>query len=249
VSNILFNAVLSKIQRDILANKNEIEAIQKIDAKYFDISVDLKDIVDIIEHYKNKKFENVDRDLFVFCNGNPNIVVNLAMVVICANVSMKIDVDNVMLGVNRYLLNIVNKVLKDNNMGISIQIVDNYRCDNAIFVDRVNDYKILKSRFKNLKYIPYQALDVFCDSDKYEDLFDMIYEYALSVHIDIGVYDDEEGLESVFEFGNAENVLLLTEIKNTNIDTRNKKVYINENPFKEKRLVFSYEMIEKILKR
>lgn len=248
MNKILFNAILSKIQKDILANRNEIENAKEIDSKYFDISVNLKELINIIEHYKNQNIENVDRDLFVFCNGNPDVVINLIMIAVCTNVNMKIDVDNVMLGVNSCIISIVNKVLSENNMGISIHIVKNYVCNDAIFIDRVNDYRILKDKFKNARYIPFQALDVFCNCDKYDDLFDMIYEYALKMNIDIGVFDDEEGIESVFEFGNAETVLLLTEVIDSCINTKNKKVYINENPFKNNELVFSGNMIKRIIK-
>lgn len=226
---ILFNAMLSKIQNEILENSNKINELNKIDLKYSKIKPEIKKLIQIIENYKNKKIKKISKKLTIFCNGNPYIVLNLFMIAICSNISMDINIDDIAIGVNTTLLEIINKILEKNNINIKINIlknseIKNLSANNLIFIDRINDYNILKNNYKNLthltgkacgdgalepccfrnkniKFIPYQGIDVFCDDDEYEELFDKIYKYAFEMNIDIDVFDKDEGIESILKFG------------------------------------------------
>ena len=248
----LFNAMLSKIQKEILENNDKINELSKIDLKYSKIKPEMEKIIEIIESYKGKKFETNQKDLIIFCNGNPYIVLNLSMIAICSNISININIDDILIGINSIIIEIINKILEKNNINIKINILKNSEIrninnENLIFIDRINDYNILKDNYKNIKFIPYQGIDVFCDSEEYEDLFDKIYNYAISMNIDIDVFDEDEGIDSIVKFGKGKKVLLLTKKKVILNENKNKKIYINRNPFQDEEQIFEEGMINKII--
>ena len=149
------------------------------------------------------------------------------------------------LGVNKYILKIINDILKDNKLKINIEIFEEIKNEEEkIFIDRINDYSI--QRQKNIKFIPYEMIDVFLDGEEYEELLDQIYEYANGMNIDIDFFDEEEGIESLFKYGKAKRKLILTK---QNLDKYKKEeVYINENPFKIEKIIFDEELIKEIIK-
>lgn len=206
MDKILFNAMLSKIQKEILENEDKIIKLNKIDLKYSKIKPDIKNLIKIIENYKKINLKNIQKNFLIFCNGNPYIVLNLFMIAICNNISMDINIDDIAIGVNTTLLEIINKILQKNNIDIKINIlknseIKNIKAENAIFIDRINDYNILKNNYENSKFIPYQGIDIFCDEEEYQELFDEIYNYALEMNIDIDIFDQEEGIDTILKFG------------------------------------------------
>ena len=246
MDKILRNSILSSLKKEIIENKKEIENISLIDIKYCKMKIDIDEFANIIEHYKNREFTCKKRELSIYCNGNPNIILNLIMIAICSNFSIKFNIDNCMMGVNTCILSIVNNIMRKNSMDISFEICKNANSEEAIFIDRINDYNISKSKMKKMKYIPYEAIDVFCDCEDYSELLMNVYDYALNMNIDIELFDKEEGIESVFEFGNAKKILFLTKQK-INVNCSNKKVYLNENPFKDGDKIFDEKMINLIV--
>ena len=246
MDKILFNAMLSKIQKEIISNREEIESIYKIDKKYCIAKLDLSKTVNVIENYKNKKFNSQNKKIMIYCNGNPYIVLNLAMIAICANISIFINIDDTMLGVNECILSIINDILKNNRINIEIKISKEEDINKAIFIDRVNDYTLLNKKIKYTKFIPYQSIDIYCDSEEYEELYEMVYEYAINLNIDIDIFDKEEGIESILKYGKSRNVLIFTKNK-IDIKDASKKIYINENPFLNEDLIFDQEMIKNII--
>ena len=111
MQKILYDAMFSKIQKEIIANKEEIEKLEKIDSKYCKIEINIEKLIKIIEYYKIKEIKNENKKILIYCNGNPYIVLNIAMIAITNNLSIKINIDDTMLGVNKYLLEIINRTL------------------------------------------------------------------------------------------------------------------------------------------
>ena len=114
MEKILYTAMFSRIQKEIKENKNEIEKLKKIDNKYSKTNISVEKLLQIIEEYKNKNIENNNKEKIIYCNGNPYIVLNLSLIAIINNINMKINIDDNMLGVNKYILKIINDILKDN---------------------------------------------------------------------------------------------------------------------------------------
>lgn len=247
MNDIVFNGIISKIQKEILASQEVFETVRKIDMRYGEIKVELEKIIEILQSYKNKKPTNLQKEICVYCNGSPYIVLNLFIIGILYGISVKINIEENMIGVNTYILEAVNKVIDANSLGIKHELVKDFETKKAIFIDRVNEYNILKNKLEQAKYIPYQALDAFCDTDSYKDLLDTIYAYCISMNIDIEVFGEDEGMEDVLKFGTANRVLFLTNKPKNVPKSDKKKIYINKSPFEEEVLIFSDEMIQKII--
>jgi len=247
MNSILFNAILSKIQKEILEHKEEFEDVRRIDMRYSEIKVELPKLINIIDGYKHRNIINLEKEVCVYCNGNPYVVLNLLLLGMTKGISMKINIEDTMLGVNTYILEIIKMVIEENDMNIAFEFSKNIVSDNMIFIDRSNDYDALKAKVKNTIFIPYQAVDIYCDSDKYHELLKTIYEYAMSMNIDVEVFDKSESIENVLRFGNANKILFLTDKRKSIPSCKNKKVYINENLFREEEIIFNNEIIENIV--
>lgn len=248
MNSVLFNAILSRIQKEILEHKEEFEDVRRIDMRYSEIKVELPDLIKVIDGYKNKDITNLEKEICVYCNGNPYIVLNLLLLGVTKGISMKIDIEDTMLGINTYILEIVKMVSEENNIKVTFEFSKGIIADNMIFIDRSNDYDTLRSKVKNAVFIPYQAVDIYCDSDKYHELLETIYEYAMSMNIEANIFDKSESVENVLKFGTAGRILFLTDKRKKIPSCENKKVYINENLFKEEEIMFNNEIIENIIK-
>ena len=250
MEKILYNAMLTKIEKEIKENAEEIENIKKLDLKYSKMKIEIKNFIEIVEHYKKGNIHEEENKIrTVYCNGNPYIVINLAMIAITNNMNMQINIDNTMLGVNKFIIKIINNILKENKLNIKIELInETIITENTIFIDRINDFNILKNKSQKIKFIPYQSIDVYLGNDEFEDLFEMIYDYAINSNIDIDIFDEGEGIENLFKYGKGRKKLILINEKDANEKYIGDNIYINENPFKEEKIIFNQEMINSIIK-
>lgn len=244
MEKILYKAMFSKIQKNILDNKNELKEMEKIDAKYCKTKIDINKLLEIIEAYKEKSIENINTEITYICNGNPYIVLNLAMLAIIKNINIQINIDDTMLGVNKFILKIINKVLQENKINIEIKLTENIKGEKLVFIDRINDFNIVKD--KNAIFIPYQSIDIYSDNEEYEELYEKIYNYAIDMNIDIDIFDDE-GIEAMLKYGKGNKKLILTNNEEIKKKYKNGNIYINENPFKNEQLFFDNVLIEKLI--
>ena len=244
MQKILYDAMFSKIQKEIIANKEEIEKLEKIDSKYCKIEINIENLIKIIEYYKIKEIKNENKKILIYCNGNPYIVLNIAMIAITNNLSIKINIDDTMLGVNKYLLEIINRTLEKNELKTKLELFNKEENDEKIiFIDRINDFNTIKT--KNKKYIPYESIDVYSEESEYEELFEKIYDYAINMNIDIDIFDDE-GIESMLKYGTGKNKLILTNNKEIINKYSEKNIYIKENPFKREKIIFDENTVKEI---
>ena len=252
MEKILYDAMFSKIQKEINNNKDEILNVQKIDNKYCKIKIEINKLLEIIEYYKslnlflcNKKDKH--ENLTVYCNGNPYIVLNLGMIAIINNCNIKININNKMLGVNKLILLIINNILKNNNLKIKIELFEKIENnEKIIFIDRINEFNLLKNKLENIKFIPYQSIDIFSDSENFEELYEKIYNYTVDMNIDTDIFDEED-IESLFKYGKGKIKLILTKEKDIIEKYKKENVFINENPFKDEKIIFDDEIIRKIV--
>ena len=94
-------------------------------------------------------------------------------------------------------------------------------------------------KIENLKFVPFKNMAIYTEDLKYEEIQHELYKYALTNGIEVEVYDDIEAEEFIecMELDNiTENVVVLTEKENTKKiiqeQIKNKKIYVNKNPFK-----------------
>lgn len=247
MEKVVLNAILSTISKQIRDDKETIEKLNKIDKKHLDVEVNIEKLIKIIESYKNVKLENINKTFKIFCDGDPYVVLNLGLIGLISLSKIRINIESTMLGVNTYILKTINDAITKNKIDAKIEFMNTSETfENTIFIDRVNDYNILKSKYENLKFIPYKAIDVYTESDEFYELFDNIYNYALSQNIDIDVFDDE-GIDAMFKYGKSKKKLILTRNKDIIQKYSGEDIFINENPFKEEQFVFNENMIKEII--
>lgn len=248
MDKILYNAMLSRIQKEIKNHKEEINKLKEIDLNHCKMKIGIEKFLEIIEAYKEIEIGNKRTEISVFCNGNPYTVLNLAMISILNNMNMNIDIEGMMLGVNSYIIEIINNIIRENNLEVKINIAkrveDN---EDIICIDRINEYRILKKKGKEVRYIPYKSIDIYSEAEEFEELFEKVYIYAIDMNIDVDVFD-EEGIEGLFKHGKGKNKLILTKDKAILDKYKKENVYINENPFKEEKVIFDRDIIREIIK-
>lgn len=249
MEKIVLNAILSTIQRQIRQDKKLIEELKQIDEKHFYIETNIEKLIYIIEQYKKQNSENINKSIQIFCDGDPAVVLNLCLISLTKSICIKININETMIGINKYLIKLINDAIEKNNLNAKIEIMEKSEdYENTIFIDRVNDYNILKSKYENLKFIPYKAIDVYTEDDEFYELFESIYNYALSQNIDIDVFDDE-GIDAMFKYGKSRKKLILTRDKDIIQKYSGENIYINENPFKEEQFVFDENIIREIINK
>ena len=246
MENILYCAILSQIQKEIKDNREAILEAKNIDNKYCKIKVEEEKLLKIIEYYKTKQNNKLNKTSYIYCNGNPYIVLNLAMIAIMNNNTIKINIDDTMLGVNTILLAIINNVLEKNNSKIKISLFKSEEyIDNVIFIDRINEYNLSKNKIKNIKFIPYQGTDIFVDGEEYDGIFRQVYSYLLEMNIGVDLFE-EEGIKGMFKYGDGKIKLIFTNKKEIIEKYKGENIFINENPFKNENIIFDDEMIKEI---
>jgi len=169
------------------------------------------------------------------------------MIAIIKNIDIEINIDNTMLGINKLLINIINKVLKENRLQIKVELVEEVIGEKLVFIDRINEFNIMKDKTEKIKFIPYEGIDMYLDNEEFEELYEKIYNYAIDMNIDVDIFDDES-IETMVKYGKSKRKIILTKNKEIINKYRQKDIYINENPFKEEENIFDKEMIEKIIK-
>ena len=246
MGNVLYNAMLSSIQREIVNHKSELKEIEKIDLKYDKINIQINNLLDIIEEYKGKEIEKRKEKITYICNGNPYIVLNLIMIAIIKGLDIKINIDNVMTGVNKYILKLINNILKKNKIDIKIELTQNIDGEKLIFIERINDFNISKNTKKEVCFVAYQGIDIYSESEEFEELYEKIYNYAIDMNIDIDIFEDE-GIEAMLKYGKGSKKLILTNREEIKDQYKYKDIYINENPFKNEKIIFDNDLIEKLV--
>ena len=118
------------------------------------------------------------------------------------------------------------------------------KIDKVIFIDNINEFEYYKrKKINKIFYYPVFAMDVFCDDNNLEKLQETIYQYAQEIGVDIEIYSDfnkKEVVEIINKYSKFKNVLILTKLEETKKlfknEIKNKRLYINENPFKNKEI-------------
>lgn len=243
------NKIIEAYKKSILENEESIRKIYDIDKKDSGISFDIKRTINLLETYKNKEpIQNVNKQVIcVTYYANPYITINLCMQALLKKTSIIALTEDGLVNTNMILIKIFNQVLEDFKI---CKIIDNkeltkeekeYILKNqikVICVGNTNTYCYFKkNNKKELKYVPFRNMAIYCDDKDYLDLQLELYKYAVKNGIEAEVYDDlEEFIECVQDDYKLELILVFTKKeKNKEIlekELENEKLYINKNPFK-----------------
>jgi len=246
------NKIFLMLKKEFEEYKKNIEELLKIDYKYCNLKINQNDLYDIIDKLKNEKLNTSRKqEIIIHYNGNPYLTLNLSILAFLTKTTMYLEFDENMLGTNTCIVKIVNEVLEKFQTERLLHILKrnspiNENASKIICIDDINKYNAyLFEKNEKVKFLSLNYIDFYNESDEFEDLAELIYEYAENNLISIESYSEFEVDEAVdlIKDGAGEKIIVLTDNEETKEkfqkNIKNKKIYINQNPFdKEIKLIY-----------
>ena len=246
------NRIIDKFKDQIINNKDTILKMQNIDITKCNQTTDISKIIELLEEYKNDEVSSSSEKDIVLASyyGTPYITVNLCMQALLQKKAIIIVIEDSMLAVNEILITIFNKILEEYKI-IDLVKLFNLPCNediknilkditSLICIGNSNTYQHYKKmKIEKLKFIPFKNMAIYSEDIKYEELQHQLYNYAITNGIEIEVYDDieiDEFIECMELDDWIDNIVVLTQNEETKEKVKgklkNKKIYVNQNPFK-----------------
>jgi len=262
ITETQWKEILKGIKNEIKDNKSTIYSMNNIDKNHYKKQVSIEDLIKEIEKYEKEQFESSETKSFMYSYyGNPILTMNLLLKSIKYNIKAIFAIEDYMLAINSVLITIVNNVLQDNKIGemfniqnlLEVQEVKKYsnKLDKILCIgNSFNYFLYTKNKIKNVEYEPFNAIDVYCDSEELEELQLKIYEFCQEEFIEIQIYDCENIDEAIrlFNHSVAAQGVLLTKtkehIKKAKEEVKKVKMVINKNPFENQ----NFMILDKYLK-
>ncbi len=241
------NRILADFKSEIDENKKIIIEANKIDLEYTDKKIDMMELKKIIDIYKIKPISDIRDDKYIVkYAGDPYLTVHLILQAIVQKCNVLLLTDEYMLGVNKILFTIMKKVLKKYKLDESISFYTMMSGKEMKLLEDTNipiivigdsfTYQLLIHK-KNVIFYPYNNILLFYECEEFEDLAEYIVNYAYENEYEIEVVEEEEMNDAITEI-NLETdcdvaIFLVKNSDSENIRNaiKDKKVYINENPF------------------
>lgn len=250
IDNSRYKKILDEIQTELNSNKNELMKLNNIDKEFYDFDIKVEKLNEIIEESNDISKNTKSNNIVVSYFGDPYITLRLIIEAIRTNNKIILLIEDCMLGVNKLIINIVKMVLKDYKIENKIFLYNQIQME-EILENKDKIYKIIfignketfdlykKIDLENIKYYPYNNIDLYCETEEFENLQKMIYQYCLKNNIDIEIYDEFENIEKAIEFlnkyGSGFCTCLLTKSKEHEKlfkeNIKSEYIFVNENPF------------------
>ncbi len=243
------NKVIEAYKKSIVKNEESIKNIYNIDKKYCNINFNIKKAIDLLETYKDKEpIQDVNKQVIcVTYYANPYITINLCMQSLLKKTAIISLTEHGLTNTNMILIKIFNKVLEDFKICKMIENKElnkeekEYILKNqikVICVGNTNTYCYFKkNNKKELEYVPFRNMAMYCDDEDYLDLQLELYKYAVKNGIEAEVYDDlDEFIECTQNDYKLEYLITFIKDEKTKEilekELEKDKLYINKNPFK-----------------
>ena len=250
--NNFFDSFLNKLEKEISSKDflNLLKKSQNIDSKYYQKKISVEDLKNIIQEYRSLEFlEKESKRVLILLPGNPEIVFKLGIEAIRNNVNFIIGIEDFCLAQNTILIEVINKIIQDLRLKYKVElrnlindseIIETSRnVDNTIIIGNSNLYNRLKTQIK-VTLNPYGIFEVYSDSEDFEDLQEMIFEYFTQNQFENEFFDDlefEDAVRIINKQGYKFCTILFTNDKNKIKEFKEKMeakyVIVNKNPFKE----------------
>jgi hypothetical protein len=241
----IVDGIFDTLKKEIKSNSNLIKKANEIDITYNRNTIDLQKLEEIIDKYKFEPALVSTNSKVVIYTGDPYLTLELLLQSLKKHKRILLAFNEYMLGTNELILSIFYEVLKRykiTNLIYSITKVTpeliqelNILEEEVIVIgDSAVNQLLKKSNFYSYKnYIMYSENEELEKLKEAIFLFTSEYEYELEI-----VYEDNiDDVISQVNDSVADSFILLTTNERTKERVRdeikNKKIYINENPFKE----------------
>ena len=248
------NNNLSKLLLDIENNLEEksgiINELLNVDHKYCKMKTDVKLLRNTLDMLKSEKIDTQkEQKILIRYNGNPCITLNLSILAVLTKSTIILDCNECKLGLNSFIIETVNNSLNNFQTDKLIYLRDRKQetenVEKIICIDDINKYNsYLREKNTKVKFYSFNYLDFYSDSDEFEEIEELIYKFAEENQTPIEGYSELEINEAIqiMENGLGKSVAILTNNEETKRNfqenLKNKKLYINKNPFgTNKRLI------------
>lgn len=253
------NNNLAKLFLDIGNNLEEksgiINELLKVDHKYCKMKTDVKLLGNTLDMLKSEKIDTQkEQKILVIYNGNPCITLNLSILAVLTKSTIILDCNECMLGLNSFIIetvdNSLNNFQTDKLIYLSDKKQETENVDKIICIDDINKYNsYLQETNTKVKFYSFNYLDFYSDSDEFEEIEELIYQFAQENQIPIEVYSELEINEAmqIMKNGLGKSVAILTNNEDTKRifeeNLKNKKLYINKNPFEANKSLISKDIL------
>lgn len=246
------NMLWEKIEKSIKENEKILKKLNEIDNQYYFFQIEIPKLVEILKEKKQVKPEKQmeEKNLLVVHSGNPYLTFLLAIEAIQKKINVTIDVQEVMYGVNKGIIKIIQEILKEEELDIIVNIQNNIIdekekisiFDKVIVFGQKDIYKWLKkNKIKSLIYYTSGNMDIYCDCEELKEIEETICKIANQNFMLVERYEEceniEQAIEEINEYGQKDIVVLLTkqliEKEKLKKQIRAKYIYVNENPYKQ----------------
>ena len=247
IKDIQIENFCDKLITEIKENENTIKSLNEIDRKYYDKLVNIEDFIKIIESYKDKKQEKLNKNILCIYNGNPEITLKLCLEAIILQTNFILDTQDFMVGINKIIVELVNNILKESNTELflfnlltisEIKKLEE-KVDKVLCIGNTNEFiKLSGQELYKWDFYTYKSLELYCENDELEELQKLIYDYSMTNQYEVEVFvkdNIENIIGQINEFGNGYCAVLLSKNKE-HIKLFEEKidaefVCINENPY------------------
>lgn len=247
--------IIEELKKEIQKHKEDFIKTQEIDQKYYDQVLNINILLEILNISKEKEISSKkEKDIIITTyTGNPYITVNLFCYALTQKKAIALAIEGEMYATNKVLVEIFKTVLERYKIVNLVELFENKKIDEIIGVqDLVNEvicignsnsfYVFRKNKIKNLRYISFNNMAIYTEEEKYLELRNNLYDFALINGLEVENYCDvdiEEFIECMNIDETVENVVVFTQdleraeqIRNS---VKNKRIFINENPFKNEK--------------
>lgn len=255
INNNNLDKIFLLIAKELEKSSEILEELIKLDNKHDKIKINLNEIKQVLEILKNEKIEiQEEQKILIEYNGNPYTTLNLGLLAILTKTTIFLEFNQSVLGVNTFILKILNEVLNNFQTEPLIYMcakskIDDKEIDKIICIDDIYKYNsYLRKQNTKVRFYALNYIDFYSDTNEFDDLTELVYKYAENNEIPIESYSELDVTEAVqmIKNGLGKSVIILTnneENKRLFADNiKNKKIYINQNPYKQEITIINKEI-------
>ncbi len=205
--------------------------------------------ISMISQFENYECITNNRPEIIITNGNPYTTILLCLQAVYANTNIIINIQNTMQTLNTIILKIFNESIKTNNrpkltsnMTVNqlMKFKDSNKNGEIIVVDdRTKFNELFDLGLRKIKYLAIMSIDLYYDSDDFQEMIETIDEYCGLNYINLNIYENDDInkiLINEHKIASSKAILILTKNEKSyndkiNILETKKQIYINYNPF------------------
>ena len=239
--------IVNEICNTIEINWQLLQSAIEIDQKYTNMTIKKEEIISIINKFKNAKANNNSKKVMAFYYGHPYVTMQLCMMAITNNSKLVLGIEDMCLAFNMVLISILNDTIDKKHLNASIVLKNLLskeegnkiakEADSTLFIGNNEVYQIYdREEIKNMCFVPYNNIMLYCDGEEFEDLRKTIFEICYYNNFELEFlenYELKEAIDQMNESGYTCVVLTKNEeTKNIFKLKLDKELYINKNPIK-----------------